>query len=54
MGVYRGGGKNELSFGSYCFVSSRMCDLETAEGRVAVGEIEQGGGEGPPVGCLKL
>lgn len=33
---------NELSFGSYCFVSGRMCDLETAEGRVAVGEIEKG------------
>ena len=43
---------DELSFGGYCFVSRRMCDLETSEGRVAVGEIEQGA-EGPLVGCLK-
>ena len=37
-----GGWGNELSFGSYCFISSRMCNLEKAEGRVAVGEIEKG------------
>ena len=29
-----------------------MCSLETSEGRVAMGEIEQGA-ERPLVGCLK-